>query len=216
MDLFLGGKEFPGIQNVIFDLGGVIINIDYQRTIAAFRQIGLDNFDKIYSQLHQTSLFDSYDKGLISPHEFRQSLLQSANIKLSDDVFDKAWNAMMINIPDGNIELLRKLKGNFNTFLLSNTNEIHLEYFFGYVNKTFGIMDFSSLFHKVYYSCRIQMRKPDKEIYEKVLYENGLKASQTLFIDDTIINFKEAEKLGIQCCHMQKEDTLTSLFAAFK
>jgi putative hydrolase of the HAD superfamily len=60
------------------------------------------------------------------------------------------------------------------------------------------------------------MRKPDKEIYQKVLHENGLKASQTLFIDDTIINFKEAEKLGIECCHMQKEDTLNSLFATFK
>lgn len=215
-DLFLGEKEYPGIQNIIFDLGGVIINIDYQFTIAAFRQIGLNNFDKIYSQLHQTSLFDNYDKGLVSPDEFRQDLLKAANIKLSDDVFDKAWNAMLLNLPEENIRLLKNLKSRFNTFLLSNTNEIHLNYFFGYLNETFRIKDFGTLFQKVYYSCRIQMRKPDKEIYKKVINENGLKASQTLFIDDTIINFIEAEKLGIQCYFMQKEDSLTSLFADFR
>ena len=60
------------------------------------------------------------------------------------------------------------------------------------------------------------MRKPDEEIYIKVLNENGFKASQTLFIDNTLININEAEKLGIQCYFMQKEDSLTSLFAEFR
>ncbi len=215
-DLFLGEKKFTGIQNIIFDLGGVIINIDYQCTIATFRQIGLDNFDKIYSQLHQTSLFDKYDKGLIAPNEFRKGLLQAAHIEIGDDVFDNAWNAMLLNLPEENIVLLKNLKSHFNTILLSNTNEIHLRYFFGYLYENHGIPDFSSLFHKTYYSCRIQMRKPDEEIYIKVLNENGFKASQTLFIDDTLININEAEKLGIQCYFMQKEDSLTSLFAEFR
>jgi putative hydrolase of the HAD superfamily len=214
-DLFLGGKKFTDIQNIIFDLGGVIINIDYQNTIAAFKQVGLANFDSIYGQLHQTSLFDKYDKGLVSPDEFRQGLLLAANVRLSDDAFDNAWNAMLLDLPKENIELLRNLKSHFNTFLLSNTNEIHLEYFFGYLNETFEIKNFSTLFHNAYYSCRVQMRKPDKEIYLKVLHENGLNASQTLFIDDTITNFIEAEKLGIQCYQMKKDDSLISLFPDF-
>jgi len=214
-DLILGGKEYTGIQNLIFDLGGVIIKINYQLTIEAFKQVGLTDFDSIYSQLHQSDLFDKYDKGLVSPEEFRQGLLQRANIKFSNDVFDKAWNAMLVSLPKENIDLLENLKKHFKTYLLSNTNEIHLKYFFGYLNRTYKIKDFSSLFHKAYYSCRVQMRKPDLEIYQKVLNDNGLIASQTLFIDDTSINFTEAEKLGIQCYLMKKEDSLISLFSQF-
>ena len=214
-DLILGGKEYTGIQNLIFDLGGVIIKINYQLTIEAFKQVGLTDFDSIYSQLHQSDFFDKYDKGLVSPEEFRQGLLQRANIKFSNDVFDKAWNAMLVSLPKENIDLLENLKKHFKTYLLSNTNEIHLKYFFGYLNRTYKIKDFSSLFHKAYYSCRVQMRKPDLEIYQKVLNDNGLIASQTLFIDDTSINFTEAEKLGIQCYLMKKEDSLISLFSQF-
>ena len=213
--LVLGNKEYPIIRNIIFDLGGVIMNIDYNLTLEAFKKIGFVDFNKMYSFLNQSKLFDGYDKGLVSPEEFRQGLRDVAQLNVCDDEINLAWNAMLIDIPEDRIHLLENLKNHFRTYLLSNTNEIHLDYFFNYVNRTFKIEDFSSLFHKAYYSCRVQMRKPDAEIFLKVINENNLKPSETLFIDDYLLNIESAEKLGIQCYYLQKEEFLTSLFAYY-
>jgi glucose-1-phosphatase len=212
-NLIVGGKEFPKVRNLIFDLGGVIVNIDYQLTIHEFEKLGFENFDEIFGQLHQSHVFDKYDKGLISPSEFRQELRNASHLDISDDAFDKAWNAMILDLPEKRIQLLRNLRKDYTTFLLSNTNEIHLDYFFDFARRTLNITEFSSLFHKAYYSCRMGMRKPDPGIYQRVLNENRLVASETLFIDDTQANLDAAQKIGLQCYCMPKGEDLTNVFS---
>lgn len=214
-NLLLANKEYSNINNLIFNLGGVIMNIDFQRAINNLKEIGFTNFDKLYNQLGQSSLFDNYDKGLISPAEFRAGLCKATNIKVSDEVFNKAWNSMLVDIPENIIRLLKNLKKHFKTFLLSNTNEIHLKHLFKYTQQKYNLRNLDPLFDKTYYSCRVHMRKPDSEIYLKVLNDENLKAAETLFIDDFQPNVDAAVKLGIQAYCLQKNISLTSLFANF-
>lgn len=207
-----GNTEMRIISNIIFDLGGVIMNINYQRAINALKEIGINNFDKLYTQFGQTKLFDNYDKGFISPAEFRDEVRKISQTDFSDEAFNSAWNLMLVDIPKENIQLLKTLKNHFNIYLLSNTNEIHLEFLSGYLPGTYNIKNLDSLFHKTYYSCRIHMRKPDREIYLHVLQDNKIQASKTLFIDDFQPNVDAAIELGIRGYFLQKEGSLIELF----
>lgn len=216
MKLHSNPNILSGIKNVIFDLGGVILNIDYQRTIERFKKLGINDFDKIYSQFKQTDLFDKYDKGLVQPKEFRERLTQFASQEIDDADFDNAWNAMLLDIPEERIEVLKKIRKHFNTYLLSNTNEIHLEFFFNYIKQAHGINNFEELFNKVYYSCRIEMRKPDLEIYQKVLNDNKLNPEETLFIDDTKLNTDAAISIGIRGCYLNNGIGILDIFSDYK
>jgi HAD superfamily hydrolase (TIGR01509 family) len=214
-NLILSDKEYPNIQNIIFDLGGVIMNIDYQRVIIALKEIGINDFDKFYNQLGQIDLFDNYDKGLITPAEFRKGIHKVSRINVSDEAFDRAWNLMLVDIPEDRIRLLKSLKKHFKTFLLSNTNEIHLKHLFEYTQKTYNLINLDPLFNNTYYSCRVHMRKPNTEIYLKVLDDENLKAAETLFIDDFQPNIDAAVSLGIKGYCLTMENSITALFTEY-
>lgn len=184
-------------KNIIFDLGGVILNIDYSLTEKAFSKIGISDFKTLFSQAQQTQLFDNYEKGFISSSDFRAELKKYLLKDTSDDSIDAAWNAMLLNIPQERMELLKKTKLTHRTFLLSNTNDIHIETFNAYLKNEYKISDLKSLFEKLYLSYEIGMRKPDAEIFEFVLRENNLNPAETLFIDDSIQHIEAAKKLGI-------------------
>jgi FMN phosphatase YigB (HAD superfamily) len=185
-------------KNIIFDFGGVIINIDYNLTANAFRDMGLNNFDELFSKAKQRQLFDLYEKGLITSHEFRTELRSAFNVKPTAASIDMAWNAMLLDLPKERIELLQRLKSTHRTFLLSNTNEIHIDTIYSSLNRDMKIPDFSVYFEKVYLSYKVKMRKPDKEIFHLVMNENRLKANETLFIDDSPQHIEAAKRLGIQ------------------
>ncbi len=190
------------IKNIIFDLGGVIINIDYHLTINAFKALGLQNFDTIFNQAKQIGVFDLLDKGLISPQEFRNEVRRITSSNLTDEQIDKAWNAMLLDFPPSRLELLGRVKSGYKTFLLSNTNAIHFEAYNQILHRTFGVENLSVFFDREYYSHLIHMRKPDADAFELILNENNLKPEETLFIDDTLQHVEGAKKLGILAHHL--------------
>jgi glucose-1-phosphatase len=201
-------KDFPLVKNIIFDLGGVLINIDYKATENAFKNAGIRNFDELFSQAKQTRLFDNLEKGLVDEVTFKDGLRLLSNVNLSDKAIDDAWNAMLLDFPKHRVDLLQKVRNNYKTFLLSNTNELHIPAFENLIEKEYGISDFSSLFDKLYYSCRVQMRKPDKEIFELVIQENNLNPQETLFIDDSIQHVQGAQSVGLNAVHLHQIDVL--------
>ena len=199
-------------KNIIFDLGGVIINIDYTLLVKAFKKLGVENFDELYSQAHQNKLFDLFEKGKISAADFRNEIRKYCNKNLSDVQIDSAWNAMLLDLPEERLKLLQALKKTHRTFLLSNTNEIHMLAINKYLQKMYGISDLSGYFEKMYLSFEVGMRKPDEEIFEFVLSENKLDPAETLFIEDSIQHIEAAKKLGIQIYWLQKNEAVTDLF----
>jgi putative hydrolase of the HAD superfamily len=186
------------IKNIIFDLGGVIINIDYNLLVQSFSKIGMPHFEEYFSQKNQREFFDEYEKGTISSVDFRAKLKEHCPPDTDDSAIDKAWNSMIMDIPKERLDLLMKVKKRYRTFLLSNTNEIHMKFIYGYLKDTFQQNNFSNYFEKVYLSYEMGMRKPDPEIFERVLAENNLNPKETLFIDDSIQHIKSAEKLRLQ------------------
>jgi putative hydrolase of the HAD superfamily len=201
-----------GINNIIFDWGGVIINIDYTRTRQAFIDLGVENFDEVFSQYRQIDIFDKLDTGKISGERFFEELQKLLPGNISTEDLRSAWNAMLLDFPAENFELLKEMKEKYRTFLFSNTNEPHLSYYFPKVEEKFGIPTIDPLFEKAYYSCRFGMRKPDPESFAKILEENELIASETLFIDDSPQHLEGASKTGIKTYHLKHPEKLTDIF----
>jgi len=200
-------------KNIIFDLGGVIINIDLSLTMTAFEELGIKDVPKLFSTTLQQQLFDFQEKGTITSAQFRDEIRKFSTVHLLDSQIDEAWNALLLDLPKARLELLEKVKRSHRTFLLSNTNEIHIQTIQRYLNKEYGISDLSSFFEKTYLSYQLGMRKPDAELFKLVLDENKLNPSETLFIDDSKQHILAAEKLGIQTYWLDlSKENLLDLF----
>ncbi len=208
---FLWGME--KLEAIIFDYGGVIINIDYQATLRAFKDLGIDNIDEMYSQASQSNLFNDIETGMISPQFFVNQLLNFAPEGTSPNQIVSAWNAMILDVPKESIDLLVRLKEEgYRIFLLSNTNALHIDL----ANRRWKDVSKTTphqMFEKVYYSHEVKMRKPSVEIFQKVLDENGLKPEQTLFIDDSIQHIEGAKKLDIRTLHLVERKNLLTYFS---
>jgi putative hydrolase of the HAD superfamily len=198
-----------GIKNIIFDLGGVILNIDYFKTEKAFVDLGVHNFATLYSQFHATNLFKNLETGKISPDSFIDELQHFAP-NVSRENIIKAWNAMLLDIPAGRLEFLKDLKKRYRTFLLSNTNSIHYDAFQEIVGDP-ELLD--SCFEKAYYSHDMGLRKPEREIYERVIFESGLNPAETLFIDDSPANVEGALSAHLKGYYLISPMTIEELLA---
>jgi putative hydrolase of the HAD superfamily len=192
------------IKNIIFDLGGVIINLDVNKTILEFNKLTYMPFEAIYTQASQTELFNALDKGAISNEEFFKEIRKQIRYEGPESELLRAWNSMLLDVPEKRLDVLVKMKQNYNTFLLSNTCEPHITAFEHDLYIKHGVKNFNDYFDEVYYSCRLGMRKPDKEIFEFVLDKNNLKPEETVFIDDSIQHVKGAGECGISAFLLPK------------
>ena len=195
---------------IIFDLGAVILNINYQNTIDEFTKLGVNNAATFYSKKVQTNLFNQIETGIISSNEFLKALqkeTKNANIKQ----VEKAWNAMLLDLPEERLQLIKKLKKNHAIYLLSNTNAIHIDA----IKKQLGKrkwLAFCKLFDKMYLSHELGLRKPDVKIFEYILKEQKLKAEEVFFIDDSPQHIASAKKIGIHCHHLLDDENIITLF----
>lgn len=202
--------ELRNIKNIIFDLGGVILDIDPSRTVEAFNDIGFTNLGATGSVFTQNDLLDRLELGQISPDVFRLEIKNAVNNSLTDEQINNAWNKLLMEFNEDRISLLQKLKPRFKLFLLSNTNQIHYDFYNRCFRNQFAF-NFSVLFTKSYYSFKLNLRKPNEIIYKRVLQENNLIPAETLFIDDSKINTDAAAKLGIKSYWLSEGKTITSI-----
>mgnify|MGYP001329311870 CR=1 FL=1 len=195
---------------IIFDLGGVILNIDYRLTIAAFEKLGVKNADLFYSKKEQNPIFDKIEIGEITANYFLDELQKKTN-NAEIKQLESAWNAMLLDLPESRLNHIQKLSKNYKIFLLSNTNEIHFNAFRKMIGEK-RWLKFSSLFTKMYLSHEIGFRKPNKEAFQIILDENKLKANEVFFIDDSPQHIKAARSLGIQSHYLLEGEEITALF----
>ena len=201
------------IRNVIFDLGNVIIDLDFTAAYAAFASLSGLSIHGVKQKIIGFTQFNHYEKGLISSAEFREQIRGLFQVEASDEAVDKAWCAILGGIPVERLNLLQKLKDTYRTFALSNTNDIHATKFNSIAEQSLGgTVSFNEYFEKVYLSHEMKMRKPDQEIYQTVLEDSNLKPHETLFIDDNLDNIRGASSLGIQTVHLTDPAQLISVF----
>jgi HAD superfamily hydrolase (TIGR01509 family) len=190
------------IKNIIFDLGGVIMNLDVPRTINAFDALGIKNIVNDTGHHYQYSFFYDFEIGQISEDTFLQSLSNISKKSNSFKEIKQAWNTMILDIPKDRIDFLQNLKEDYNLFLLSNTNSIHQKKYLTEFNEKYKF-SLNTLFKKSYYSHEIGIRKPDLEVFNFVLKDSSLIAEETLFVDDSLINIKSAENSGMNTFHIK-------------
>jgi FMN phosphatase YigB (HAD superfamily) len=190
------------IKNIIFDLGGVFLDIHYHLTQKAFEDLGVTHFHELFTQHHASDIFEKLETGKISEKEFYNEFRSEANILLTDEQIKTAWNALLGRFPKERIDWLKEIKQRYNIYLFSNTNQIHYDAFIKTYEEDFGVNDFNDHFIKAYYSQHMGLRKPYPESFEFILNEQNLVVSETLFIDDTLKNIEGAKKLGLQTYHL--------------
>lgn len=200
------------IDTIIFDFGGVLINIDYHLTISAFKELGITDFEERYSQANQSSLFSDLEVGKISAQRFVNDLLQFLPKGTSPNKVVHAWNAMILDVPKSSIDVLTNLQGKYRLFLLSNTNEIHIPKALTEWNKTTDV-DFYDCFEHVYLSHEMGMRKPTEEIFKRVCAEQNINVENALFIDDSVQHIVGASNIGLNTFHLTSDTELSSVFS---
>ncbi|AXY76921.1 HAD family phosphatase [Paraflavitalea soli] len=199
------------IQNIIFDLGGVLLNLDMQKTETAFTEMGVKNFKDLFALGHAASFFREYEVGSINDDEFITALQNLAGIRAERAAVIAGWNAMLRDFPAERIELLIRLKKNYRIFLFSNTNAIHLTAFQKTYSDAFGGNLLDTLFEKTWYSHNINRRKPDVKAFEYVLQDAQLLPHETLFIDDALVNVEGARAAGMQGYHLEPGKTVLEI-----
>jgi glucose-1-phosphatase len=198
------------IKNIIFDLGGVIINIDLRKTVEAFSAITGKSFEEMEERIKTFNLYYKYEVGELNDASFRDLVREFTGAQIDDKVIDEAWNALLLDIPHERIRLIKNLQKKYRLFLLSNTNAIHFKEVENILKTATGD-SFYHLFEKVYLSYELQLCKPDKEIYTYVLKDKGLLAEDTLFIDDNVENIEAASELGIKTVHLRSPFTIIDI-----
>lgn len=202
------------IDNIIFDLGGVILNIDPFQTVSEMKKLGIGNFDAVYAHLRHTRTLDKLEKGLITQRDFIDDIVRQSDQRLTDEQVLKAWNALLLDFPGERIRLLQSLKEShrYRTYLLSNTNAIHYQVYTRMLEEQFSIRGLESLFERAYFSHELHMRKPDREIFEYVIHDSGVDPQRTLFIDDAEANVQAARQVGLHAYHLNGQATINDLF----
>ncbi len=199
------------VKNIIFDLGGIFMNINYQLTEDAFVQLGVTKFPELYTQHHVTPLFEDFETGKITPEQFCDEFRALAKSSLNNQKIFDAWNAMLLDFPKERIDWLNNISKKYKVFLFSNTNKIHLDFFNKVANAVTKEKAFNSYFIKTYYSHEMGMRKPYKASFIKILEEQKLIAEETLFIDDTLKNIDGAKQAGLQTILLLPPKTVLQL-----
>jgi putative hydrolase of the HAD superfamily len=202
------------IDAILFDLGGVFITIDYQATIDAFEKLRFENAQLLYSQAEQAILFEKYETGKISTPHFINNLLKLSNSNPSPNKIVKAWNSMIGDFSIESITLLKNLQSKYRLFMLSNTNELHMDL----VKRKWQEIEnapMESFFEKVHFSHQLGLRKPYPNTFLEVCKINNLDPVKTLFIDDSIQHIVGAQKAGLQTIYLKKITDLAFELKAF-
>ncbi len=186
------------IKNIIFDLGGIFLDIEYQKTENAFVSLGVTKFNNLYTQHTASSLFEDLETGKLSPEEFYEGFRKETGMPLSDQQIKDAWNAMLGRFPVERLIWLEEIGFRYKIYLYSNTNVIHYDAFQKIYQECTGKENFDDYFIKAYYSHDLGVRKPYPESFIKLLTIENLTAAETLFIDDSYKNIEGAKQVGLQ------------------
>lgn len=190
------------ISCLIFDLGGVIVNLDWDRCVENFRKIGAHEMENLLSTTLQKGFILDYERGMISTDEFRASIRQMSKQHISNEAIDNAWTSLLVDVPEEKLQLLLDLKKKYKIFMLSNTNEMSFNYCVENYFSQNGTQ-LNDYFDKCYLSYEMKLNKPEVAIYQAILDDNDVKPEECLFFDDSRHNLDVAKCMGIHTMYVK-------------
>ena len=203
------------VKNLIFDLGNVLYDIDFKKMNAAFTSIGIEGIEKHFTLNKSHQLFLDLEMGFVNEQAFYNGVRDLVNLPLSNEQIKFAWNALLVGFRKNSIDWIKQNNTKYPTFLYSNTNQIHHDYFIAEFENKIANYSFVSLFKTPYYSHEMGMRKPDPESFTYILEKEGLVANETLFIDDNEPNILAAASVGLKVLHLKEGMTVEKDIAAY-
>lgn len=186
-----------GIKNIIFDLGGVLMDLDKQACIDAFKRLGYDDIEQLLGNYSQKGTFMELEKGSITPEEFRNRIRREIGRAVTDRQIDDAFCAFLVDIPDYKLDMLQELKKNYRVLMLSNTNAIMMEVMKEGVFRKQGL-DVYAYFDQLYLSYQMGVTKPDRKIYDLLIADSRICPEETLFFDDSQVNIEMGSSVGFR------------------
>lgn len=203
--------DFSTVKNIVFDLGGVIINIDFDKTYQALGDLSGISLEESRKIAKEKELFLLFETGQIPESEFFTLLRTSFKEGTQDEEIRNAWNALLMDIPIERIELIKNLRKKYKLFLLSNTNFTHILEVNKILAEAVGVDDLKHLFDKVYYSYEMKLVKPNVDIYKNLCQDAGINPAETVFIDDSPLNLDGAREAGLEVLHATHQNTILEL-----
>lgn len=197
--------DLSKVTTLIFDLGGVIIDLDRDACVRAYEKLGLENADALLDNYIPNGIFLQMERGELSAQEFRNEIRQLIKKEVSDEQINAAHMEFLLGIPQERKDMLRKLRKSYRILALSNTSPIHIEGFFK-PTMTCDKYTIDDYFDKLYLSYEMKCHKPTTEIYEKLLQDAGLKGEECLFFDDGLKNIEVARTVGFQIYHVTPDN----------
>jgi len=207
-------EMLKGIRNIIFDLGGVLLNIDPQKTIEAFGRLGMEQLVGYKGLTYDHEIFYRMEQGKITPEEFRNGVRKLLPGEVADDQIDAAWTAMLLDFPSIRVKLMQALRNHFTIYLFSNTNAIHVAKYHSDFRNQHGF-EVSSLFEKDFYSNEIGYRKPSPEAFHEIIKLSGIKPDESLFIDDSLLNVEAAIACGLNGYWLEPDQKIEEIFRKY-
>jgi len=201
-----------GLKTIIFDFGGVILDIDPQLTINEFKKLGMNNSASFQKPDFINQVIRKFEKGVLTPEAFRDKIRTYINKDVTNQQIDDAWNALLFDIPAERIEVIEQVKKHYKILLLSNSNEIHYDLYVRDLQLRFGYNEFDELFDKAYFSFDLHLSKPNPDIYEFVMNQHKLVPEETLFIDDNLDNINAAKSFGWKTHHLINPERIRDIF----
>lgn len=200
------------IKNIIFDLGGVVLDIDENIVYKELEKMGIRASELAHSKEFM-DIMSKFDTGIYTAPTFRKKTKAIlGQEKMTDQKFDSIWNSMLLDIPRERIAALEQIRKHYKIFLMSNSNEIHYDLYVRDLQLRFGYNEFDELFNKSYFSFAEHLEKPNPRFFELILDHEHLLPKETLFIDDTAENINVAKSLGINTYHISREELVRNLF----
>jgi len=198
-------------RNLIFDLGGVLVDLAPEKMFQSVAAISdFDVFD--LQKASELKIFEDFELGKLSSADFLDVFKRDFNSNASHHDLIEAFNHMIDDVPKKGIELIKNLNAKHRVFLLSNTNEIHTAEINRIIRAKYRIDNLAELFEKVYYSFDINLKKPGEEIFKFLLEDSAINATETLFIDDNHSNLLGAEGVGIKVLHAPQPEVWYNYF----
>lgn len=202
------------IKNIVFDLGGVLLDLDRQAAVDKFIELGYSQADDLLDPYRQKGIFLQLEKGEVTPEELYEYIQRQTDVPISPEQINEALCKFLVGLPEYKLDMLRELKQDYNIYMLSNTNAI----MFPYVAKTYftqqglGLEDY---FDRTFLSYEMDCVKPDEKIYTKMLSEGGFKAQESLFIDDASANIAIAKELGFYTYLAKPKEDFRKIFKQY-
>jgi glucose-1-phosphatase len=180
------------VKALLFDLGGVVINISFERTFATLGQYAGIDPAVLKSRFIADDPYMRHERGEADAAEYFASLRQTFDVQLTDEQLLEGWNAIFLGEFSETVTLLRQLKTTMPLYAFSNINPSHKQFVMTHYPETLALFD------RVFFSCDIGMRKPEPRAFAFVASSMGVAPAEVLFFDDSEANVTAAKAAGMQ------------------